>query len=197
MTSRASCCVSCMSCGWIHVVLSSKLCAFLSLSPVMSTIMCLCTDWLPSLLLLLLLSILHAELLSAWHLFFLPSKHLILSLVWQCINTLFHTWQPWDNTVQNNYHKWREVITFSLDLAHFIARTESSVPFNKRENHISDLTTWVNAYCCHVLFTCLSSVSWIVYHCSSWTSLYCHRKAGLHHVSLWVIMCCLTNDLKI
>lgn len=37
----------------------------------MSTLMCLCTEWLPSLL-LLLLSTLHAELLSAWHLSLCP-----------------------------------------------------------------------------------------------------------------------------
>ncbi|XP_028259143.1 AP-1 complex subunit sigma-2 isoform X1 [Parambassis ranga] len=62
--------------------LLQELCAFLSPSPVMSTLMCLCTDWLPSLLLLLLLlllSTLHAELLSAWHLFLCP-EHLTLSL---------------------------------------------------------------------------------------------------------------------
>ena len=60
----------------LNVALFSKLYAFLSLSPDMSTLLCLCTEWLPSLLLLLLLlllSTLHAELLSAaWHLSLCP-----------------------------------------------------------------------------------------------------------------------------
>lgn len=57
--------------GLACTLMSCKLCAFLSPSHAMSTLMCLCTKWLPSLLLLLLLpllSTLHDEPLplSTW-----------------------------------------------------------------------------------------------------------------------------------
>lgn len=53
----------------LPAALLSKHCPFLSCSLVMSTLVCLCTDWLPPLPLLPvmpLLSALHAELLAAW-----------------------------------------------------------------------------------------------------------------------------------
>lgn len=119
---------SCLLLCALHDLRMKWLFCFLSPSPVMNTLMCLCTDWLPrppSLPLSPpLRSTLHAELIRAWHLSF--PEHLTLSLVLKHGShaTTFCTVK---------LHKWKEA-----PLASFID------PSSSKHRHLA-------AMCCVVL----------------------------------------------